>query len=842
MGGAAAAPPGVRRLLLALLIAAAAALAAAAIVALAGPAIATLELSARDALTPALAPVSPTLVLVARDAKSEARFGPGAWDRAVLARAVGGLARAGAAAIGLDTPPGQPSAPGRGGAASDALLAQATVAAGNVVMPVAEPGAGVAPPSKAVGHTLAPADGDGVVRRVPLLLRRGGREVPALGVALAAVAADVPPAQVLARIPVDAREAAQLRWAPDLQVTPFSELWELIERGESEPLRRLADGKTVLVMTEPPAVPRLTPIGPLSEIAIQAELLNAVLTDAWIRAAPRGWVLPAAFVLAALAAWLGLAPRASVAALGIACVVAGYGAALTLTPWVSGVVLPVVAPLAATLAAGGAALLWGQVVAARRLRGLEGEVGIIRDALVRQESTVEALEEDLEAARAAVARSTGAERELLQATEALRGQLGEARAQEAQTRARLQALEHELRVATRGPASLADADLERLRRQCAEVGIVTQDPVVLALFRDLQKAAPTSLPILIAGEPGTGKELFARAAHRLGPRRSGPFVAVNMAAVSPELFESELFGHVRGSFTGAVGDRKGYFEQADRGTIFLDEIGELRAEHQGKLLRVLQELAFHRVGATRPTTVDVRVVAASNRDLERGVAEGWFREDLHFRLRGLVLRLPPLRERPGDVVLLAERFLQEATVEGGRRVALSEAALRVLEGHPWPGNVRELQHCLHRAVALSEREVLRPEDLRLGPAAPARAEDEGDLAVLAALRRHGFDMQATARALGWDRSTVTQRLKGLGFQALVDSGGDRGKAAATLAGAPALGRVVELKLGEYHEHLLRSVAGFDSADAAIAACRRRFKNLPERHFRSLELLVRRHFE
>jgi DNA-binding NtrC family response regulator len=442
-----------------------------------------------------------------------------------------------------------------------------------------------------------------------------------------------------------------------------------------------------------------------------------------------------------------------------------------------------------------------------------------------------------------VARSTGTERELLQAAEALRGQLGEARAQEAQTRARLQTLEHELRTAASRPTALADTELERLRRLCAELGIVTRDPAVLALVRDLQKAARATLPILLAGEPGTGKELFARAVHSLSPRTAGPFVAVNMAAVSPELFESELFGHVRGSFTGAVGDRKGYFEQADHGTIFLDEIGELRAEHQGKLLRVLQERTFHRVGATRPTTVDVRVVAASNRDLERGVAEGWFREDLHFRLRGLVLHLPPLRERPGDVAPLAERFLQEAAAEAGKRVSLSEAALRALESHPWPGNVRELQQCLRRAVALSEGEVLTPEDLRLQTTPTVqKAEGDGDSAVLASLRRHGFDMQATARALGWDRSTVTQRLKGLGFQALVESGGDRGKAAAALAGDPSLTRTVELKLGEYHEHLLRSVAGFDSAEAAIASCRRRFKNLPERHFRSLDLLVRQHFK
>jgi transcriptional regulator with GAF, ATPase, and Fis domain len=299
---------------------------------------------------------------------------------------------------------------------------------------------------------------------------------------------------------------------------------------------------------------------------------------------------------------------------------------------------------------------------------------------------------------------------------------------------------------------------------------------------------------------------------------------------------------VRGSFTGAVAERKGYFEQADHGTIFLDEIGELPAPHQSKLLRVLQERTFYRVGATRPTAVDVRVVAASNRDLERGIAEGWFREDLYFRLKGLVLRLPPLRERSQDVAPLAARFLEEAAAEASRRVTLSEAALRALELHAWPGNVRELQHCLRQAVALADRAVLVPEDLRLAPAADARVDAAGDPAVLVCLRQHGFDMQATARALGWDRSTVTQRLKGLGFRALVEAGGDRRKAALELAGDPALGRAVELKLSEYHEHLLRAVEGFDSVEAALAACRRRFKNLPERHFRSLEFLVRQHFE
>jgi len=259
---------------------------------------------------------------------------------------------------------------------------------------------------------------------------------------------------------------------------------------------------------------------------------------------------------------------------------------------------------------------------------------------------------------------------------------------------------------------------------------------------------------------------------------------------------------------------------------------------------VLQEKSFYRVGATRPTAVDVRIVAATNRDIERGVGEGWFREDLYFRLKGLVLRLPPLRARPDDIALLAVLILEEAAAEVKRPgLALSEAAVAALERHEWPGNIRELQNCLRQAAALAERDVLGADDLRLaGAARPAAERRDTDATVLATLRQHGFDMQATARALGWDRSTVTQRLKGLGFRALVDADGDPGRAAADLAGDAALTRTVEVKLREYHEHLLRTVQAFDSADAAIAACRRRFKNLPERHFRSLESLVRRAFD
>jgi len=799
---------------------------------------------------------TPSLVIVARDPASEARFGAGAWDRA-------GLGRGGAAVVGLDVPLGTPSAPGRGGASSDALLVQAaqTVEVVSVMapsaprVPQATPGTPVEP---MLGHTLAEPDPDGVVRAVPLWLKPGERAVPAFGLAfVAALTGSVPFGQpdIESRVAVDARGRALVDFTGGalprgVNVVPFLEVWTAIEQGHADRLQALANEKAVLVLAEPARATVRTPVGEMSSIAIQAHFARGLLANSRLREASPVATAAVALVLAALAAWLLLSARWWLALVGVVTLAAGYEVALVFGLVKAGLVLPIVLPLGALALASLGALLTRHRASGTRIRRLEDENAQAREALMRHESAVEDLEEDLDAARAAVTRSTGAERDLGCAADALREQLAQARRQEEATRQRLESLERELsglRAADPRAGAPTDAEQNALRRACEEAGVLTCDAAVLAVFRDLERAARSSLPILITGEPGTGKELFARAAHRLSARAARPFVAVNMAAVPAELFEGELFGHVKGAFTGAVADRRGYFEQADGGTIFLDEIGELRADQQSKLLRVLQEKVFHKVGAARPTRVDVRVVAASNRDLERGVAEGWFREDLWFRLKGLVLWLPPLRARPDDVALLASRIAADAAAELGRPgVALSEDAMAALRSHAWPGNVRELQNCLRQAVALAAGPLLKREDLRL-PALERRGAVEpgaetGDAAVLASLRRHGFDMQATAGELGWDRSTVTQRLKGLGFRALVEAGGDRARAALDLAGDPPLARAVELKLREYHEHLLRSVAGFDTAEAAVAASRRRFKNLPERHFRSLESLVRQHFD
>jgi DNA-binding NtrC family response regulator/CHASE2 domain-containing sensor protein len=882
---------------------------------LGGAPVASLDWAAYDRwLRDGAAPPGKTaLVVIARDAESEARLGGAAWDSAVLARTITSLARAGAVTIGVDALWGPAGAPSRGGAAGEALLSQALTLADVVVAPVTlevipagaaargggapraahsswlpaskvpartldarlRPDAlpGLAERARALGHTLSPLDADGLVRRAPLFVRVDDRAVPAFGLALATTYLDVRSERITAerravvlepsgnraplRIPVDAEGEALIGFAgsgaaPSWRHVTFSEVWTAIEQGRTEALRGLVDEKLVLLLVGPARRMQGTPVGAMSDFALQAHLLHTVLRGAGPRTVSPGWAVTVALAVALATAWAWLAWPWWAGLMGSLTLLIAHLASLPLALAAGGLALPAWPPVAAVVLASAGAWLWNHFAVSVRTRRLEGENARVREMLAKQEAAADALEEDLETARASIARSSSAERELGRAVEALRGQVEAARTQEEETRRRLEGLERELRglrAASPAEADVTDAEQARLQRECERMGIVTRDPGMLAVFRDLEKGARSSLPILLLGEPGTGKELFARAAHRLSDRAERPFVAVNMAAIAPELFESELFGHVRGSFTGAIADRKGYFEQADRGTIFLDEVGEVRPDHQSKLLRVLQDRTFNRVGASRPSVVDVRIVAASNRDLERGVAEGWFREDLYFRVKGLVLRLPPLRERPGDLPLLAARLLSDAAAEARRDgVALTEDAVRALQDHDWPGNVRELQQCLRQAVALAETRLIGSQDLRLP--APRRVrphdvatdpEDASDAAVLASLRRHGFDMQATARALGWDRSTVTQRLKGLAFRALVDAEGDRARAALDIAGSPADARVVEVKLREYHAHLLRAVEAFDSVDAALGACRRRFKNLPERHFRSLESLVRQHF-
>jgi len=303
--------------------------------------------------------------------------------------------------------------------------------------------------------------------------------------------------------------------------------------------------------------------------------------------------------------------------------------------------------------------------------------------------------------------------------------------------------------------------LERLNRTS---GIVTEDASMKKLLATLDRAAASDLPVLVEGESGTGKELVARAAHERSPRFAQAFVPLNCAALPESLLESELFGHEKGAFTGAVQAKPGLFEIAHRGTLFLDEIGEIAAALQAKLLRAVELGEIQRVGATRPVRFDVRIVSATNLDLQKAVREGRFREDLYFRLNGVTLKLPPLRERPKDIALLAAHFL--AAASAGRK-SLSRAALRKLESYPWPGNVRELQMVIKRAAVLARSDVLEPDDLPVETASArprvpfsaglTLAEMEVEYVKLVLAEHQGHRGKA-ARALGIDAKTLYLKL------------------------------------------------------------------------------------
>ncbi len=304
--------------------------------------------------------------------------------------------------------------------------------------------------------------------------------------------------------------------------------------------------------------------------------------------------------------------------------------------------------------------------------------------------------------------------------------------------------------------------------------IVGSSEAVQGLLRDVRKVAPQKTTVLLTGESGTGKELVARALHELSPRAAFPFVAVNCGAIPAELIESELFGHARGAFTDAVRAKKGLAAEADGGTLFLDEIGELPLPLQVKLLRFLQDEEVRAVGDTRSRRVDVRVVAATARDLAREAREGRFREDLYYRLDVVGIRLPPLRERAEDVPVLARHFLARYAHQRPElpSLALSDEALRALQAYRWPGNVRELEHVIERAVVLAEGPAIGEEDLpdavRAGGApAPAALPPGGSLSIKAATRALEEQLiRAALERTGGNRSRAAELLD-LSYRALL---------------------------------------------------------------------------
>ena len=345
-------------------------------------------------------------------------------------------------------------------------------------------------------------------------------------------------------------------------------------------------------------------------------------------------------------------------------------------------------------------------------------------------------------------------------------------------------LSHVLRTAS-------EQTLRRRETQHLEAALKAHDPFpeivgksagikrVLAL---IHKAAPTHSPVLIQGDSGTGKELVARALHAHSPRAQFPLVIVDCGALQDTLLESEMFGHERGAFTGAHGLKHGLFETANQGTLFLDEIGEMSPATQVKVLRALQSGEFRRIGSNRQIRSDIRVIAATNKDLREEVKRGRFREDLYYRIAVIEIAMPPLRERTDDIPLLVEHFLQANSYGGRQRLQITREALDRLVAYPWPGNIRELRNCIERLSVLAETQVLTEESLPpsivKGAQAAELPENAGDvpldeverLHILRTLERHRWNKKRVATILGIDTKTLYNKLRryGVGFTARTD--------------------------------------------------------------------------
>jgi DNA-binding NtrC family response regulator len=322
----------------------------------------------------------------------------------------------------------------------------------------------------------------------------------------------------------------------------------------------------------------------------------------------------------------------------------------------------------------------------------------------------------------------------------------------------------------RGP----DYERRAEAKAAAALGIVVRDPAMDRVYEMVELAGRSKLSVILLGETGVGKEVLASRLHAVSPRSKGPLLKLNCASLVESLLEAELFGHERGAFTGALQAKPGLIESADGGTVFLDEIGEMPATTQAKLLRVLESGQVTRIGGLRPKDVDVRYVAATHRDLAKMVAKGTFRQDLLFRLDGLSIRIPPLRDRTSEIGPLAERFVAEACREAGRApLALSEDAVRKLVAHRWPGNVRELRNVVTRSIVLCRGSSIGPDDLLLGAAGatevattagnqPPRDASERER-ILAALAEAGGNQTRAAKLLGMSRRTLIYRLDELGL-------------------------------------------------------------------------------
>ena len=755
--------------------------------------------------------------------------------------------------------------------------------------------------SEGMGHISSNRDADGTVRRVPLAVNLEGGFFPAFGLSLARAYLQVPEADILIqpgsgiflknakrpgergskdiKIPIDDHGMMVINYAGRWEETfVHYSFIDVMRAAESEQgrndLRESLKGKICLVSNtatgydlKPTPVEENYPGG-----GIHASIIDTILTEGFLREISRAGKLLILLILVTGAAWLSAGSIAGrdwkISLLSLCILIVAYWGLSYAAFSKMGLITEVFSPSLGMILGYLTATLYGKSVEQRRTVRIEAEMEQLGKSLKsmsqdlgKKEESLSNLREELSERMSLFNTVMVRDEESIQRIVHLEAKVESALKEKSLLLDSKQQLEMKLaRILTEPVHSEfpLEGEWEELQRECAGHGIITRSLKVLRRFEQIRKAAQTKSPVLILGESGTGKELFARAIHELSLRSGRPFVIVDTPAISDALFESDLFGHVRGAFTGAVNERKGYFEMAQGGTLFLDEIGDLSGRIQAGLLGVLQRYEIKRVGSSSPFKVDVRVIAATNRNLSEDIGKGTFREDLYYRLNVVSVELPPLRERMEDIDPLVLYFLEKYRAENGisdhEIKGVTPDTLRRLKAHSWRGNIRELENAIARAVTMAKGKWITEGDigpLQFSPSSPLAGEgkEEGNLegageeAFISLMERTGFSIDKTARILGESRNTVAHRFKGICFERLAACNGDTDRASLELSGGRSESlHKVRQRMEEYYNNLLIVIQQYKYAEDALSECRRRFKNLKGRYFTAVEKLVNKHFE
>ncbi len=833
----------------------------------------------------------------------------------------------------IGTPDSRPSA----GRLEEFSIMQETQDNGNIfnVERTAPPFTGLLTVTSGMGHISSNRDPDGTIRRVPLVVNLNGRFFPAFGLSIVAAYLKVPNEDIVINpgsyitlknavipghtakrnihIPIDDRGMMVInyagRWEDTFTHYSFVDILKEADKKDGlEGIGEILSGKIALISNtatgydlKPVSIEDNFPGG-----GIHANIVNTILTENFLRRLSLPGKILILIASGIVAAWIAISRRWKVSLISFCLLVGVYWflsyLLLSWTGFITDMFLPTIVMMLSFTTAG----LYGKGVEQERSTLLFTELELLGKSIKSMTGDLSVKEDELLSLRKELSERIssagmvmGQEEVSSRRIASLEVKMEEVLREKVLLLRSKQQLEMKLARLLTEPShsdlQLPDG-LDQLRKECARNGIITRSPRVLKIFEDVKKAAQTRSPVLILGESGTGKELFARAVHELSPRAKRPFVIVDTPAVSDNLFESELFGHVRGAFTGAISDRKGYFEAAQGGTLFLDEIGDLNTRIQAGLLGVLQRHEFRRVGSTAPVKTDVRIIAATNKNLAEETAKGLFREDLYYRLNVVSVVLPPLRERPEDIEPLVHYFLGKYCAENGLKYGgggnekgdikgLIPSAIERLKSHTWKGNIRELENVIARSVTMSKGGWITEEDMRLdftndppplnplpqgegrqkgaaiipppltggGEACPELVEGgEGetqpldslrDEDFLSVLRKNGFNIGDTAKVFNISRGTAAHRFKGICFESLVRCNGDIQKASFELSGSNlAYIQSVKERVDEYYTNLIEVIRQYVSAEDAIAECRRRFKNIRGRYFKAMEELVRRYFD